>query len=153
MRQVAFSPAAKSIQSVSEKHAVLLDTDIGDDIDDALALALILNSPEIVLKGVTTVFGDTKLRARLATYLLHIYGRDDIPVAAGVGMPLQPRHQPSGVPQAALLNTYSTLPALSTLSGPELIVQTALAHPGQLVLFCIGPLSNVARALLLESHI
>ena len=49
-----------------DKHLVLLDTDIGDDIDDALALALALRSPEIELTGITTVFGDTRLRARLA---------------------------------------------------------------------------------------
>ena len=44
-------------QSGSYKHLVLVDTDIGDDIDDALALALVLQSPEIELLGVTTVFG------------------------------------------------------------------------------------------------
>ena len=153
MRQAALSPASLTIQSAAEKYAVLLDTDIGDDIDDALALALILNSPEIALKGVTTVFGDTKLRARLAAYLLHLYGCDDVPVAAGMGTPLQPRQRPSGVPQAALLDNRSTLPSLSTLSGPELILQTAVAHPGRLVLLCIGPLTNVAHALHLEPRI
>ena len=90
MRQVALSPAPETIQSASEKYAVLLDTDIGDDIDDALALALILRSPEIALKGVTTVFGDTKLRACLATYLLHIYGRDDVPVVFATGNKAHP---------------------------------------------------------------
>ena len=153
MHQAALSPAPETIQSAAKKYAVLLDTDIGDDIDDALALALILSSPEIALKGVTTVFGETKLRARLAAYLLHLYGRDDVPVAAGMGTPLQPRQRPSGVPQAALLDDRIALSPLSTLSGPELIVQTALAHPGQLVLLCIGPLTNVAHALLLDYRI
>jgi inosine-uridine nucleoside N-ribohydrolase len=153
MRQAALSPAPETIQSAAKNYAVLLDTDIGDDIDDALALALILSSPEISLKGVTTVFGETKLRARLAAYLLHLYGCDDIPVAAGMGTPLQPRRRPSGVPQAALLDDRVVLPALRTLSGPELIVQTALVHPGQLILLCIGPLTNVAHALLLEPRI
>jgi hypothetical protein len=48
---------------------VFVDTDIGDDIDDALALALLLCSPEVKLIGISTVFGDTRLRARLAAYL------------------------------------------------------------------------------------
>ncbi len=44
---------------------IILDTDIGTDVDDALALALALRSPEIVLEGVTTVYGDVDIRARL----------------------------------------------------------------------------------------
>src|SRR5215469_11314487 len=63
---------------------VLLDTDIGDDIDDAFALALVLRSPELHLLGVTTEFGDTALRARLVDRYLKAVGREDIPVAAGV---------------------------------------------------------------------
>ena len=135
---------------MTQKYKVLIDTDIGDDIDDALALALALRSPEIELQGVTTVFGDTRSRARLAAHLLTVFGREDVPVAAGIGMPLQLRHQPSGVPQATILNPYASLPALTTTSGPELIVKTALALPGQLTLLCLGPLTNVATAIQLE---
>jgi purine nucleosidase len=153
MHQIAPSSAFEAVQLVTGKRTVLLDTDIGDDIDDALALALILSSPEIELYGVTTVFGDTQLRARLAAYLLQLYGRDDIPVAAGISKPLQPRHRPSGAPQATLVDSRLALPALSTRSGPELIVQAASTYPGQLTLLCIGPLTNIAQALLLDPHI
>lgn len=139
-------------QSDSDKHLVLLDTDIGDDIDDALALALALRSPEIELQGVTTVFGDTHLRARLAQHLLRVLGRDDIPVAAGISTPLQVRHRPSGVPQAAILNPCEQY-NISAYSGPELIVQKATAYPGRLTLVCIGPLTNVATALLIEPRL
>ncbi len=142
--------SASSAVQFTHKHVVIVDTDIGDDIDDALALALVLNSPEIELKGVTTVFGNTQQRARLAAHLLNIYGRNDIPVSVGVGTPLLQRHQPSGVPQAAIINRSEVFPAISSLSAPELIIQTALAHSGQLTLLCIGPLTNVATALLLE---
>ena len=135
-------------QSASLRHTVLLDTDIGDDIDDALALALILQSPEIDLKAVTTVFGDAPQRARLAAYLLRIFGREDIPIAAGIAMPLQLRHQPSGAPQAAAVPPNAVFPALSDLSGPELIARMAYKYAGQLTLICIGPLTNVATALI-----
>ena len=64
---------------------VIIDSDIGDDIDDAFALALALRSPELRLLGVTTTFGDTELRAKLADRLLGEAGRPDIPVAAGSG--------------------------------------------------------------------
>ncbi|HLI07964.1 MAG TPA: nucleoside hydrolase [Ktedonobacteraceae bacterium] len=138
---------------MTQTHHILVDTDIGDDIDDALALALVLRSPEVVLHGVSTVFGDTTLRARLAATLLKVCGREDVPVAAGVALPLQPRHRPSGVPQAAVLDPREPLPALTTLSGPQLIIETALAHPGRLTLLCLGPLTNVATALQQEPHL
>src|SRR5438876_7554114 len=62
---------------------VILDTDIGDDIDDAFALALALRSPELQIIGVTTTFGDTETRAKLVDRFLAEVGRPDIPVAAG----------------------------------------------------------------------
>src|SRR5438045_2746972 len=65
------------------KVPILLDTDIGDDLDDALALALTLQSPEIDLRGVTTVAGDAHTRALIVCRLLHAVGREDVPVAAG----------------------------------------------------------------------
>lgn len=134
------------------KYHVLIDTDIGDDIDDALALALTLCSPEIELHGVTTVFGDTQLRARLAAHLLRTYGRADIPVAAGLPFPLQMRHHPSGVPQAAILNPHVP-ERVSASSAPEFIIQQALAYPNLLTLICIGPLTNIATALQMEPRL
>lgn len=125
---------------------VFVDTDIGDDIDDALALALLLCSSEVSVVGISTVFGDTHQRARLAAYLLQTYGYSDVPVAAGQTMPLLFRHRPSGVCQASVLTDDLAL-SLSPLSGPELLIQTAHRYPGQLTLLCLGPLTNVALAL------
>jgi purine nucleosidase len=132
------------------KQSMLIDTDIGDDIDDALALALVLRSPEIELLGVTTVFGATLRRAQLAAHLLSIAGREDVPVAPGIAQPLQLRHRPSGVPQAAVLDEQAMFPAINQLSAPEFIIQSAQAHFGRLTLVCIGPLTNVATALMKE---
>lgn len=67
---------------------ILLDTDIGDDIDDALALTVALNSPEIHLVGVTTVFRDAPQRAILAREVLRLLQREDVPVFAGCSPPL-----------------------------------------------------------------
>ena len=154
MRQNDVSSTHEAIQSDSEKQMIVLDTDIGDDIDDALALALVLNSPEIDVQGITTVFGDTQQRAQLAKHILYTFGREDIPVAVGVGKPLQQRHLPSEVAQAAILgNKLYDEETFSTFSGPELIVQQALEHSGKLTLVCIGPLTNVALALLIEPRI
>jgi len=63
---LALSPLAASSQPIP----IILDTDIGGDIDDAFALALIVDSPELELLGVTTVSGDTQARARLAAKML-----------------------------------------------------------------------------------
>ncbi|MGN6564690.1 MAG: nucleoside hydrolase, partial [Thermomicrobiales bacterium] len=59
---------------------VILDTDIGTDVDDCLALALLLGSPEVQLEGVTCVYGDVLLRARMALKLLALRDRRDVPV-------------------------------------------------------------------------
>jgi purine nucleosidase len=153
MSQTPIDGTLEMYQSAPQKHIVLIDTDVGDDIDDALALALALRSPEIELRGVTTVFGDTQLRARLAAHLLHVFGRGDVPVAAGLRTPLQPRHRPSGVPQAAILDDCTGLPSLVSTPGPELIAQVAMAHHGRLTLLCLGPLTNVAAALSIEPRL
>ncbi|HZO73459.1 MAG TPA: nucleoside hydrolase [Ktedonobacteraceae bacterium] len=145
-----FNADNQTAYAARQTRAVFLDTDIGDDIDDALALALILQSPEIALQGVSTVFGDTHRRARLAAHLLRVFGREDIPVAAGIVSPLQRHHRPSGVPQAAILDERERLPAISALSGPELLIQTALSSQKPLTLICIGPLTNVATVLTVE---
>src|SRR5271165_2155701 len=63
---------------------IIIDTDIGDDVDDAFAVALALKSPEVQILGITTSFGDTETRAKLVDRMLGEAGRQDIPVAAGV---------------------------------------------------------------------
>jgi purine nucleosidase len=141
-------PASEASQYA--KQRMLIDTDIGDDIDDALALALALRSPEIELLGVTTVFDATQRRAQLAAHLLSIAGHEDIPVAPGIAQPLQLHHRPSGVPQAAILDERAVFPAISRLAAPEFIIRTAQAHFGRMTLVCIGPLTNVAVALAKE---
>ncbi len=140
-------------QCISRKYNILIDTDIGDDIDDALALSLALCSPEIELLGVMTVFGDTQKRAHLAAHILEVFEHEDIPVAAGQQMPLLFRHRPSGVPQAALLNPYAPSGTFSPFSAPELLIHTALTHHTNITLLCLGPLTNIATALLIEPRL
>src|ERR1700759_1792236 len=72
------APAAKPPQ------LVWIDTDIGDDIDDAFAVGLVLRSPELKPLGISTAFGDTETRARLVDHFLAAVGRQSIPVTAGV---------------------------------------------------------------------
>lgn len=119
---------------------VLLDTDIGSDIDDAFAVALILHSPELDLRAVTTVSGDTHARARLVARMLWVDGRHKIPVAAGVpGKKLD-------IPQAPWGDGF-TSPALLREPAVELMKSTIDGQHGRIVLMAIGPLTNVAALL------
>jgi len=69
---------------------IWLDTDIGSDVDDALALAYVLRHPELELVGISTVFGDTELRTRITRVLLEKAGATAVPVISGLGLPLTP---------------------------------------------------------------
>jgi len=130
---------APAAPPASAPQLVILDTDIGDDIDDAFALALVLRSPELELLGVTTAFGDTELRARLVDRYLAAVGRADIPVMAGV-----PRKQTNNFSQAAYARQW---PERKHRSGVEFLLTQIRAHPGQITLIAIGPLSNIGAAI------
>src|SRR6202142_634335 len=80
--------AAQSAPSHPEK--IIIDTDIGDDVDDAFALVLALKSPEVEILGITTSFGDTETRAKLVDRMLGEGGGQGIPGAAGGGTPTTP---------------------------------------------------------------
>jgi len=69
---------------MSDKIPVILDTDIGSDIDDTWALALMLRCPELDVKLVTSATGDTIYRAKLIARMLEVAGRSDIPVGVGL---------------------------------------------------------------------
>ena len=68
----------------------LIDTDIGEDIDDVLAVAFALRSPEFEVLGITTVDGDTRARARIARKLALVCGKPGVPVAAGYARAMPP---------------------------------------------------------------
>src|SRR5262245_46707983 len=83
---VLFATSASFAQSPG-REPVVLDTDIGNDVDDALALALLMASPEVELRGVTTVGATPDVRALLTCRFVTFTGRRHVPVAAGVATP------------------------------------------------------------------
>ena len=123
----------------SQAQLVILDTDIGDDIDDAYALALALRSPELKILGVTTTFGNTEMRARLLDRYLAAVGRRDIPVLAG-----PPSRTDNVMTQAAYARQF---PEKKHADGSTFILEQIRKHPGEITLIGIGPLFTIQAAI------
>ena len=132
---------AQTPAKASAIEKVILDTDIGDDIDDVFALGLTLSSPELDIVGITSAWGDTALRSRMLDRLLCETGREDIPVATGIS---------KTAPHAG---AFSQRPwASNGLDHPHadavtFLLQQINLHPGELTLIAIGPLTNIGAAI------
>lgn len=138
---------------------LILDTDIGTDVDDCLALALILGSPELTLAGVTCVYGDVALRARMVRQLLALHGTRGVPVLQGASdtlLGLRPIYW-EGHEGQGLLEGAAHTPLKDNEDEDEdavaFIVRTARAGSGAIHLLAIGPLTNVALALKREPRL
>lgn len=130
----------------------VLDTDIGTDVDDALALTLALASPELDLIAVTIVDGDVDTRARIASRLLGMAGRPDIPVIKGVSKPIAEGRGPTwfGHEGRGLLELPWEGPeaTILTQSAPDWLVETSAQRSFQIC--AVGPFSNIAAAVQLD---
>ncbi|WP_240762228.1 nucleoside hydrolase [Paenibacillus thalictri] len=133
---------------------MILDTDIGTDVDDALALALALKSEEISIEGITTAYGHVDYRARVARKLLRMCGREEINVYAGIGAALLRQRHLIGygheVEEDVLAderNTYESKHAV------DFIIDTVLKHPHEITLMCIAPMTNIAAAIIKEPKV
>jgi purine nucleosidase len=146
LSMLLISPAILSHAQSTEAHSaatpekIIIDTDIGDDIDDAFAVALALRSPELQILGISTTFGDTETRAKLLDRLLGEVGRSDIPVAVGTPTTninfTQKRYAEGG--------------HFARASHPraiDFILDEIRRHPGEITLVAIGPLVNVGALI------
>jgi purine nucleosidase len=131
--------SVSAAEASSAPQLVILDTDIGDDIDDAFAVALALRSPELRILGVTTAFGDTELRARIVDRYLTAVGRNDIPVLEGV------ETKTDNVMTQAAYGQRS--PDRKHADGVAFLLEQIRRHPGEITLIGIGPLFNVQAAI------
>jgi purine nucleosidase len=133
---------------------LLLDVDTG--IDDSLALLFACASPDAEIVAVTCVAGnvDAQQVARNTRAVLELAGRADVEVALGRETPLvrdlvttPETHGPLGI-------GYAVLPPasrpLSARFGPDVIVEEARRRPGELTLVTLGPMTNLALAVLHE---
>ena len=129
---------------------VILDTDIGDDIDDTWALALLINSPELDLKLAVGDYGKSEYRARLLAKFLERAGRSD--VAIGLGLDIDPYGTGR---QAEWVKDYDlkSYPGPIHPDGVQAIIDTIMHSPQPVTLICIGPAPNIAAALKREPRI
>jgi purine nucleosidase len=131
---------------------VLLDTDIGSDLDDAVCLAYLLAHPDCELLGITTVSGDGASRAALASALCRVAGRD-VPIRIGAEQPLLVAQRQPRAPQAVALARWPHDRDVPAEPAVELLRRTIRAHPGEVVLLTIGPLTNVALLFAVDAEI
>jgi purine nucleosidase len=126
-----------------DRVPVLLDTDIGNDIDDAVCLAYLLAQPRCDLLGITTVTAEPVERAKLASVLCRAAGRD-VPIFPGAAEPLATAPLQEPPPQAEALARWPHATEFPPGRAVEFLRSTIRARPGELTLIAIGPLTNVA---------
>ena len=131
---------------------LLLDTDIGSDIDDAVCLAYLLAQPDCDLLGVTTVTGQGRERAMLASALCQAAARE-VPILVGAESPLLVSQLQPEAPQAAALGSWPHATEFASEPAVEFLRRTIRRHPGEVVLLTIGPLTNVALLFAVDPEI
>jgi len=132
-----------------DKIPVILDTDIGDDIDDTWALTMMLKSPELDVKLVVSDVGNTTYRAKIIAKMLEIAGRTDVCVGVGVHQSDQTGRQAAWVSDYGLSNYPGTVHE----DGVGALIDTIMSSSQPITLICIGPVPNIAVALEREPRI
>src|SRR5438093_1069757 len=137
-----------------ERYPVILDTDIGTDVDDVVALGLLLRAPTVELRAITTVYVDAALRARIVRRVLDVAGRTGIPIGRGLDQPLLGRDPFfwEGWEGEGFLDDRDE-DAGPLVHAVDLLIETVLAYPGEITIVAIGPLTNLAVAHMREPRL
>jgi purine nucleosidase len=126
---------------------VILDTDIGTDVDDMLALVFLAKASELCLEGVTTVHGNTLLRAKIAKVTCQMLGLPDLPIVPGAKETLSghsifwPGHEGENIPELENVRVESDITA------QQFLLDCSEQYPGDLEILAIGPLTNLAQTI------
>lgn len=145
---ILVSPSAsaqkdRAASRADTREKIIIDTDIGTDIDDAFAVALALQSPEFQILGISSAWGDTHVRARLLTRFLNETGHSGIPIVMGIA-----KERP-GKPEVLSQAAYAArVPAdQSYPDAVDFLLEQIRAHPGEITLIAIGPETNLGAAM------
>jgi purine nucleosidase len=139
-RPTAAQSAPDVAPSSNAPSKIIIDTDIGDDVDDAFAIGLALTSPEVKIVGITTAWGDTKLRAQMVDRLLAETGKTQIPVAEGIVTK-------STTPFSQARWAQAGPAPKSHVAAVDFLLQQIRQNPGAITLVAIGPLTNIGAAI------
>lgn len=131
---------------------VILDTDIGSDIDDAVCLAYLLAQPRCELLGITTVTGEAVKRARMASALCKAAERN-IPIFPGCEKPMLADQRQPHAPQAEALSKWNHAKDFPKGKAIEFLRDTIRSHAGEVSLLAIGPMTNVGILFALDPEI
>jgi len=140
------------VLAAASPEKIIIDTDIGSDIDDAFAVALALQTPQVHILGISTVSGDTSARAKILDQMLGVSGHGDIPVAAGSPTPLQ---SSTGTTSSSAFwigrqSRFGEKGAFAKATHPTavaFILEQIRRFPGEITLVTIGPLTNVGALI------
>lgn len=136
-----------------ETIPILVDTDIGSNVDDALCLAYLLKHPRSDLLGITTVTGEPQKRAQLASALCHAAGQPDIPVFSGADKPLLGETRQPHIRETPVLKNWPHQSDIKPNGAIDFLRKTIRERPGEITLLAIGPLTNIALLFAIDPAI
>ena len=126
-------------------NKIIIDTDIGSDVDDALAVSMLLGTSQVEVLGITTVYGDTKLRAQIAMHICSLLDKN-LPIYPGVSNPISGREVwMTGQEGRGLENLFNS--EINKKSAIDFLVESVNNKPNQIEILAIGPLTNIATAI------
>jgi inosine-uridine nucleoside N-ribohydrolase len=131
--------AAHFVLPQSPTAKLIVDTDVGDDIDDAFAIDLALLSPELKILGLSSAWGDTALRARMLDRMICETGRNEIAVHAGIPMKTTTTFSQAPWARAGIEHPHGDAIAF--------LLEQIKASPGEITLLALGPLTNIGAAI------
>jgi purine nucleosidase len=132
---------------------IIIDTDIGSDPDDAMAIALAMKSPEIIIEGITIVNGDVQHKARMADKVLSLGGYGSIQVVPGISTSLLKNRKVYANGQEGEGFVSPNDKTLFDGHAVDFIIEKVMNNPGEISLVAIGPLTNIAAAMIREPKI
>lgn len=134
------------------KEKIILDTDIGTEVDDAITLAYLLANPEAEIMGITTVTGEAVERAKLASVLCKIAGKD-IPVYPGCEYPMFIPQIELYAPQKVILDKWPHDTKFVKNRAVSFMQEMIHRYPGEITLVCIAPLTNIGLLFAMDPEI
>ena len=138
---------------MAESIPVILDTDIGSDIDDAIALSYLLKQPRCELLGITTVTGDVAQRSACANVICRTLGRTDVPIHCGASNVLWIGPGQPEVPQFEFILDLPHRKEWPQNTAVNFLRETIRSRPGEITLLTIGPFTNIALLFAVDPEI